>query len=126
MEYYTKFGLVISNSYKDACSHNNINNVPYNEELKIRRRLGEISGLYGSNLSDDEVLEFFDWDEYKWSNHIEDMTALSAEFPEYWFVLYGKGEAYGDLWVEMYHNSLYQIAEAEITYSEFLPEEEWE
>ena len=124
MAYYTKFGLIISNSYKDACNNNT--NISFDEELKIRKRLGEISGLYDSNLSDDEILEFFDWDTYKWYNHVEDMKTLSAEFPEYWFVLYGKGENYGDLWKEMYHNSLYQRAEAEITYPEFLSEEEWE
>ena len=123
MGYYTKFELIISDSYENACAGNN--NLLYDEELKVRRRLGEISRLYESEIAEKDVFNFFDWDAYKWYNHVEDMENLSIEFPEYWFVLYGEGEESGDLWKEMYHNSLYQRINAEITYPEFLSEEEW-
>lgn len=54
----------------------------------------------------------------KWYDHFEDMTALSAKFPNALFELSGTGEEFGDIWVEYFCDGRSQHCDAEIVYEE--------
>jgi len=59
----------------------------------------------------------------KWYDHDEDMKGLSLAFPEIVFTLHGEGEEVGDLWNKYYLNGKVHVAEAQITYPPFNPDE---
>ena len=40
----------------------------------------------------------------RWYNHDDEMKQLSEQFPEYYFLLNGRGEEYDDKWRTVYHN----------------------
>ena len=43
-------------------------------------------------------------DTMKWYDHDDDMMQLSAQFPNYYFLLNGRGEEHEDQWRKVYHN----------------------
>jgi hypothetical protein len=57
----------------------------------------------------------------KWYEHNEDMRAMSDEFPEVHFELFGDGEESGDTWYAHYVNGCMQFCPATITYEDFDP-----
>lgn len=47
---------------------------------------------------------FLSEDTMKWYDHDDDMKQLSMQFPDYYFLLSGRGEDHGDQWRKVYHN----------------------
>lgn len=60
-------------------------------------------------------------DSVKWYEHDENMRAVSKEYPDILFTLYGEGEESGDIWVKYYKNGKSQVANAQIKFDEFDP-----
>lgn len=58
---------------------------------------------------------------HKWHSRRADMLALSAEFPEILFTLYGEGNSSLDAWYEYYQDGKFQHCAAQITFDEFDP-----
>lgn len=52
--------------------------------------------------------------EAKWYDYQKDLCALSKEFPNILFHMYGNGDDYDDLWEEHWQNGKYQHCHAEI------------
>lgn len=60
-------------------------------------------------------------DECKWYSFDKDMIAVSKEFPDVLFTLYGEGEESGDVWKAQYKNGLTASVKANLVYPE-MPE----
>lgn len=58
-------------------------------------------------------------DESKWYDHQEDLKAFSQKYPQHLFILKGKGEESGDIWMKYFLNGKVQVANAVITFEEF-------
>jgi hypothetical protein len=92
--YYTRFKLTFTPESED-----------------VIRRIEEDEVL---SLAIDEYA-----DRYKWYEHEKDMIALSKEFPDVLFELYGEGEAPGDLWRKYFKGGKIQRCYAKITFDPF-------
>ena len=56
------------------------------------------------------------WEEMKWYDHMDDMQALAAAFPQYQFVLEGEGEERDDIWREYYKGDQFICSTARIVF----------
>lgn len=59
-----------------------------------------------------------DADDCKWYEHDEHMAALSQEFPDFLFLLEGRGEEQGDVWKTYYRNRKIAHYKAELVFPE--------
>lgn len=100
MGYYTNFHMEILDKDNELIDPNSVN---YN---KFRDAFNAI--FYGHIYdpeSDTDYLEYFlDWYEAKWYEHDEDMRKFVEQFPEYKFVLEGRGEEREDWWVHWWED----------------------
>ena len=55
-------------------------------------------------------------DTMKWYDHVDDMIALSKEYPNLIFMLEGVGEEFPDAWRKWFHNGQYEESYAEVVY----------
>lgn len=55
-------------------------------------------------------------DEMKWYGHEDEMTTLSKKFPEVTFILFGDGDAGGDLWRFIFKGGKSVLQRVEITF----------
>lgn len=88
------------------------------ERAEIEEKLFSYTGCHWDSWNvpggDSEVYcRWYDWD--------KDMAALSLEYPDILFTLYGDGEDSDDLWCAYFLNGKKQIAAAEIVYPPFDP-----
>jgi hypothetical protein len=58
-------------------------------------------------------------DEMKWYDHEEEMVALSLKYPDYVFILDGRGESPDDVWRSFYKNGKFYDWSLEYTLPEF-------
>ncbi len=78
----------------------------------------------------EEYTSGYQWDDYvdswcmngKWYGHEDDMSALSAAFPDVLFTLEGEGEESGDIWKAYYLQSKSKKVQAEISFADPGPE----
>jgi hypothetical protein len=95
--YLTKFSLDIRGNHEYNLSQ-------YKEEIGI------ISG-YGDLVFENPVT---------WYNYNEQMVKYSKKYPDVIFILTGAGAKSADLWKRYYKNGNVQVAEAIITYPEYI------
>ena len=92
MGYYTDYTLSVAN----AEGH----------EEAIEERIQEVSGYTG--------LSFGDIHNCKWYSCFKDMEAVSLEFPEVTFYVYGEGEEKGDMWKAIFKNGKTKVVRPQI------------
>ena len=109
MGYYTRYKLDI---------------FPVKERQKVVDWLKETADfcLYGNEWLVCLIEDPFNSDLTKWYNHDKDMRELSKHFSELLFVLSGKGEEPGDIWIAYYKNGKAQIEQAKIQIDPFNPD----
>lgn len=82
MGYYTDYTLSVENAE--------------GKEEEIEQRIREVSGYSG--------LGFEDVYNCKWYSCFKDMKAVSLEFPNVTFYVYGEGGERGDMWKAIFRN----------------------
>lgn len=129
MAYYTNFTLCVYGSQKEY---------DLGEEYKDEERIKQIAAAIAKTdyfswmeVEIEDLVNIYDpidyiigGDSHKWYEHDDDMNAISLQFPDLYFVLYGEGEEHGDIWRSFYHNGAHASTHAEIVYNE-PPEDFW-
>jgi hypothetical protein len=67
----------------------------YYEEERAKRSYSFCDQAWDYLVSEDTM---------KWYDHDDDMKQLSMQFPDYYFLLNGRGEEHDDQWRKVYHN----------------------
>ena len=57
-----------------------------------------------------------------WYEHEADMLVFSRRYPEFVFVLRGKGEETEDMWIKYFKDGKVQVAQAKIEFEAFDPD----
>ena len=108
MSYYTSYSLSVQGMKSEEDYNNVLNWLKEHEIINY--------ALYEDSYNPYYNTQFYSSNEpVNWFHHDDDMIALSKEFPNFVFKLYGDGELSDDIWNCYYHNGEYELCEATIT-----------
>lgn len=85
------------------------------EQLEVTRALCNEGTYFEGGYEEDRAKRSYSFcdqawdylvseDTMRWYDHDDDMKQLSTQFPDYYFLLNGRGEEHEDQWRKVYHN----------------------
>lgn len=93
--------------------------MPYPTEEVEKEMVKTLMEIWDYDYDEPETFDDFLSECMKWYEYAEDMTKLSAKYPDYLFILSGKGEESGDIWTHYFKGGKSQHCPATIIIDEF-------